>query len=86
MSCLKKNAAQIRTKLRIQIWCGSQDLSHLRTIRDFHQALIEENIDHTYLEIEGLGHKKKPILDKYQNIWFDYHVESLRQAGAYNET
>ena len=82
---LKKNADQIRTKLRIQIWCGSQDLSHLRTIRDFHQALIEENIDHTYLEIEGLGHKKKPILDKYQNTWFDYHVESLRQAGAYNE-
>ena len=83
---LKQNADQIRNNIRIQIWCGSQDLSHLTTIRDFHQALIEENIDHTYLEIEGLGHKKKPILDKYRNIWFDYHVESLSQAGAQNET
>ena len=83
---LKQNANQIRNNIRIQIWCGSQDLSHLTTIRDFHQALIEENIDHTYLEIEGLGHKKKPILDKYRNIWFDYHVESLSQAGAQNET
>jgi len=83
---LKKNADQIRKNIRIQIWCGSQDLSHLTTIRDFHQALIEAKIDHTYLEIEGLGHKKKPILDKYRNIWFDYHVESLSQAGAQNET
>ena len=83
---LKKNADQIRKNIRIQIWCGSQDLSHLTTIRDFHQALIEAKIDHTYLEIEGLGHKKKPILDKYRNIWFYYHVESLSQAGAQNET
>ena len=83
---LIQNADQIRNNLRIQIWCGSQDLSHLTTIRDFHQALIDEKIDHTYLEIEGLGHKKKPILDKYRNIWFDYHVESLSQSGAQNET
>ena len=79
---LKTNVEQIRGKLRIQIWCGSQDLSHLMTIRDFHQALLEANVDHTFLEIEGLGHKKKPIMDKYRDIWFDYHVDSLTQAGG----
>ena len=83
---LKQNADQIRNNIRLQIWCGSQDLSHLTTIRDFHQALIEAKIANTYLEIEGLGHKKKPILDKYRNIWFDYHVESFSQSRAQNET
>ncbi len=78
---LKKNLGDIKGKLRIQMWCGTQDTGHLATIRDFHHALLEADVDHTYMEIEGLGHRKKPILDRYRDVWFDYHVESLRQAA-----
>ena len=80
---LKKNIDRIRGKLRIQIFCGTQDAGHLPTVRDFHQALVDLDVDHTYLEIEALGHKKKPMLDRYRDVWFDYHVESLKQAGAW---
>lgn len=79
---LKKNLGDIRGKLRIQMFCGTQDEGHLTTFRDFHQALVDLDVDHTYLEIEGLGHKKKPMLDRYRDVWFDYHVESLRLASA----
>lgn len=77
---LRKNLAAIRGKLRIQMFCGTQDAGHLTTFRDFHQALVEAGVDHTYLEIEGLGHGKKPMIDRYRDVWFDYHVESLRRA------
>ncbi|MDA0791311.1 MAG: alpha/beta hydrolase-fold protein [Proteobacteria bacterium] len=79
---LKKNLSDISGKLRIQMWCGTADTDHLPTIRSFHQALVEAGVDHTYLEIEGLGHGKKPIIERYRDIWFDHHVESLRQAGG----
>lgn len=79
---LKKNVDDIKDKLRIQIFCGTQDMSHLVTVRDFHEALLEAGVDHTYLEIEGSGHKKKPMIDRYRDVWFDYHVESLRLAGS----
>lgn len=49
-------------------------------MRDFHQTLLEADMDHTYMEIEGLGHRKKRIIDRYRDVWFDHHVESLRQA------
>ena len=78
---LKKNVDDIKGKLRIQMWCGTRDMGHLVTVRDFHQAMLEAGVDHTYLEIEGLGHKKKPIIDRYRDVWFDYHVESIRQAN-----
>lgn len=78
---LKKNLGDIRGRLRIQMWCGTQDIGHLMTIRDFHQALRAAGVDHTYLEIEGLGHAKKPIIERYRDIWFDHHMESLRQAN-----
>ena len=78
---LGKNLEHIRGELRIQMWCGTQDMGHLATMRDFHQALLENGVDHTYMEIEGLGHRKKPIIDRYRDVWFDYHVESLRQAA-----
>ena len=78
---LEKNLREIRGKLRIQMWCGTQDVGHLATIRDFHEALLAAGVDHTYLEIEGLGHAKKPIIERYRDIWFDYHVESLRLAA-----
>lgn len=78
---LKKNHREIRSKLRIQMWCGTQDVGHLGTIRDFHEALLTAGVDHTYLEIQGLGHAKKPIIERYRDIWFDYHAESLRLAA-----
>ena len=77
---LRKNLAEIRGKLRIQLWCGTQDRDHLPTVRAFHEALLAADVDHTYLEIEGLGHRKRPIIDRYADIWFDHHVESLRAA------
>ena len=79
---LKKNLSDIKGKLRIQLWCGTKDMSHLVTIRDFHQALVDADVDHTYLEAEGLGHNKNHMIDRYKDIWFDYHVESMRQAGS----
>ena len=79
---LNKNLGDIKDELRIQIWCGTQDIAHIATIREFHQALLAADVDHTYLEIEGLGHKKKPMIDLYRDVWFDYHVESLRRAVA----
>ena len=77
---LKKNLGVIRGRMRIQIWCGTQDTGHLWTIRDFHHALQDAGVDHTYLEIDGQGHAKKPIIDRYRAIWFDHHVESLHRA------
>ncbi len=79
---LEKNAAQIRGKLRIQILCGTQDSGHLPTIRDFHAALLANQIDHTYLELEGLDHDRRATIKLLESIWFDYHVESLRRAAA----
>ncbi|MEZ6123872.1 MAG: alpha/beta hydrolase-fold protein [Planctomycetaceae bacterium] len=76
----EKNADRIRKSLRIQIACGTQDGGHLSTIRDFHQHLLKLDIDHTYIEIEGLGHKRSQMLALLKPIWFDYHVESIRRA------
>ncbi|MEM0927241.1 MAG: alpha/beta hydrolase-fold protein, partial [Planctomycetota bacterium] len=46
---LSKYPGRIRDGLRIKIACGTKDGGHLPTIRDFHQALLEQKIDHTYL-------------------------------------
>jgi endo-1,4-beta-xylanase len=78
---LKKNLDAIK-KMRIQIWCGTQDPQHIVTVREFHQALLAAGVDHTYLEIEGLAHNLKEMVARYRNIWFDYHVESFRRAGS----
>lgn len=77
---LKKNVDDIKGALRIQMWCGTQDESHLATVRKFHEALVEAGVDHTYLEIEDQGHGRKPIVDLYRDVWYDYHVESFRRA------
>ncbi|MEZ6127924.1 MAG: alpha/beta hydrolase-fold protein [Planctomycetaceae bacterium] len=76
----QKNADRIRKNLRIQIACGTKDGGHLPTIRDFHQHLVELGIDHTYIELEGLGHKRTEMMDRLKPVWFNYHVESMRQA------
>ena len=31
-------------KLRVQMWCGTQDTGHLETVRDFHQAMPQINL------------------------------------------
>ena len=79
---LQKNLEKIKGKLRIQIFCGTQDGEHLPSVRDFHQALLKTGVDHTYMEIEGLAHQQSKMIDQYKAIWFDYHVESLRRSGA----
>ena len=68
--------------LRIRIACGTKDGGHLSTVRDFHQHLVDLNIDHTYIELEGLGHKRTEMMSRMEPIWFTYHVESLRRSGA----
>lgn len=77
-----KNADRIRKNVRIQIACGSKDGGHIKTIRDWHQYLLETGIDHTYIELEGLAHKRTEMIERLKPIWFDYHVESLRRAAS----
>jgi enterochelin esterase-like enzyme len=79
---LKKNVERIKSGLRIQVWCGTKDDGHLPTVREFHKALLDAGVDHTYMEIEGLAHKQTEMLARYREIYFDYHVESLRRAQA----
>ena len=83
---LKKNLARIKDQLRIQVWCGTKDDGHLGTVRQYHQALLESGVDHTYMEIEGLAHVRTEMVKRYEGIWFDYHVESLRLAAMEAET
>ncbi len=77
---LKKNRDAV-SKLRIQILCGTRDDEHIATIRDFHQALLDAKVDHTYIELEGFGHQRTKIIEHMRKTWFDYHVESLRLAS-----
>lgn len=81
-SVTSKNAHRIKKSVRIQIVCGTKDGGHLKTIRDFHQHLLAEGIDHTYLELEELGHKRTKMMELLAPVWFDYHVESMRLATA----
>lgn len=79
---LEKNLAKIKGRMRIQVWCGTRDDGHLGTVREYHQALLRHGVDHTYMEIEGLEHKRTEMIARYESIWFDYHVESFRRASA----
>lgn len=79
---LKKNLDRIRGRLRIQVACGTQDDGHLPTVREYHQALLDAGVDHTYTEFEGLAHNQKEMIARLKAVWFDYHIESLRRAGA----
>jgi enterochelin esterase-like enzyme len=62
---LTKNLDRIKGRLRIQMWCGTQDPGHLPTVREFHQALLAAGVDHTYMEIEGLAHKRTEMVARY---------------------
>jgi endo-1,4-beta-xylanase len=76
----KNNLKRIRKHLRIQIACGTKDLGHIKTIRDYHAHLLNLGLDHTYIELEGLAHKRTEMIARLKPVWFDYHVESLRRA------
>jgi len=78
---LEKNLEKIK-KVRILIACGTQDDSHIVTIRDFHQALLDHGVDHTYWELEGLRHERSKFIKLLSPILYDYHVELMRLAGA----
>ena len=77
---IKKNAAAIKSNLRIAITCGTRDDGHLPTVREFHAALLAAGVDHTYLEVEGLAHEHDKLVKMYAPTWFDYHAESFRRA------
>jgi hypothetical protein len=74
----EKNRGKIVGRLRILIACGTKDGGHLPTVRDFHQHLVDLKIDHTYIELENLGHQRTEMIRRLQPVWFDYHVESMR--------
>ncbi|MDG1895245.1 MAG: alpha/beta hydrolase-fold protein [Fuerstiella sp.] len=76
----KQNAVRIKENLRIQIACGTKDFGHIKTVRDFHMHLQTLGIDHTYIELEGLAHKRPEMIGRMKPIWFDYHVESMQRA------
>jgi enterochelin esterase-like enzyme len=77
----KNNRGKIVNGLRIQIACGTKDGGHLPTVRDFHQHLVDLKIDHTYIELENLGHRRTEMINLLRPVWFSYHVESFRQAN-----
>ncbi|MEQ1850919.1 MAG: alpha/beta hydrolase-fold protein [Chthoniobacteraceae bacterium] len=79
---LRKNLAPIKRGLRIQVACGTADDGHLKTVRDYHRALTEAGVEHSYFEVEGLDHNQKKMIEGRMATWFDFHVESLRLAGA----
>ena len=79
---LHKNVDQIKDRLRIQIACGTRDPEHLPAVRQFHEELVKAGVDHTYFELEGLGHNQTQMIGRLKAVWFDYHVESLKRAGA----
>lgn len=79
------NRAKIRKHLRIQIACGTKDGGHLPTVRDWHDHLVDQGIDHTYLELQGLAHNRNEMIEQLKPIWFDGHVTALRNAGAFDQ-
>lgn len=79
---LRKNLAQIQAGLRIQVACGTADPDHLKTVRDYHRALTDAGVTHSYFEVEGLDHNQKKMIEGRKQTWFDFHTESLRLAGA----
>jgi S-formylglutathione hydrolase FrmB len=75
---LKKNLDFIKANLRIQVACGTADPEHLVSVREFHQALTEAGMPHSYFEVEGLDHNQKKMIDGRKATWFDFQIESLK--------
>jgi enterochelin esterase-like enzyme len=79
---LKKNLAYIKEHLRIQVACGTHDPDHLKTVREYHAALLELGVKHEYFEVEGLDHNQKTMINGRKQDWFHFHVESLKNNGT----
>ncbi|MDB6073105.1 MAG: putative esterase, partial [Verrucomicrobiaceae bacterium] len=79
---LKIKLDPIKSGLRILMVCGTRDPEHLPTVREFHEELVKSGVDHTYIELEGLAHNQTQMIARLKPVWFDYHVESLKRAGA----
>lgn len=75
---LEKNLDTIKANLRIQVACGTADLDHLITVREYHEALTKLGVQHSYFEVEGLDHNQKKMIDGRKDTWFDFHIESLK--------
>lgn len=75
-----KNAAAIKKNLFIQIACGTKDGGHIKTVRDWHTHLQTLGIDHTYIELDRLAHRRTEMMQRLRPIWFDHHVEAMRRA------
>ncbi|WP_395738082.1 alpha/beta hydrolase [Prosthecobacter sp.] len=75
---LAKNLPDIKAGLRIQVACGTADPDHLVTVRQYHQALTQAGVQHSYFEVEGLDHNQKKMIDGRKSTWFDFHIESLK--------
>ncbi|WP_395742128.1 alpha/beta hydrolase [Prosthecobacter sp.] len=75
---LAKNLPDIKAGLRIQVACGTADPDHLVTVRQYHQALTQAGVPHSYFEVEGLDHNQKKMIDGRKSTWFDFHIESLK--------
>ena len=74
---LEKNFAYIKANLRIQVACGTADLDHLLTVREYHEALTKAGMPHSYFEVADLDHNQKKMIDGRKATWFDFHIESL---------
>jgi endo-1,4-beta-xylanase len=83
---LQKNVDAIKKGLHIQMICGTGDANHLPSIRDYHAALLKANVDHTYIEFEGIDHEDLALERRLRLVWFDHHVrafaDAAKQAGG----
>jgi len=79
---LQKNLDYIKANLRIQVACGTADDGHLKTVREYHQALTKAGVNHTYWEVEGLDHNQKKMIEGRRKTWFDFHIAALKAAGG----
>ncbi|MEM6980116.1 MAG: alpha/beta hydrolase-fold protein [Planctomycetota bacterium] len=77
-----KNQSKIKKSMQIQIACGTKDGGHLPTVRDFHNHLLELQIDHTYIELKGLAHRKPQMMKMLGSMVHSHHVDALRQNGV----
>jgi enterochelin esterase-like enzyme len=75
---LQKNLDYIKANLRIQVACGTADPDHLTSVREYHAALTESGVPHSYFEVEGLDHNQRRMIDGRKATWFDFHIESLK--------
>jgi endo-1,4-beta-xylanase len=79
---LTKHLDYIKANLRIQVACGTADLRHLATVREYHAALSAAGVKHSYFEVEGLDHNQTKMINGRKDTWFDFHIESLELGGV----